>query len=137
MIDLKKLSDVQSVVDSLSGLPRKPCFILRGMQRDGGTSPKRKEEKATEKNDPALNRAGIWRVILCLLGRIFGKFEFQEDLHKWKSRGRYEYLIRLFTFGNLRSEFLESSISTRWRDCLNVISLIFYKRKKVTEYDEL
>ena len=23
------------------------------------------------------------------------------------------------------------------RDCLNVISLIFYKRKKVTEYDEL
>ena len=110
---------------------------MRGMQKDGGTSPKRKEEKATEKNDPALNRAGIWRVILCLLGRIFGKFEFQEDLHKWKSRGRYEYLIRLFTFGNLRSEFLESSISKRWRDCLSVISLIFYKRKKVTEYDEL
>ena len=50
---------------------------------------------------------------------------------------RYEYLIRLFTFGNLRSEFLEFSISTRWRDYLNVISLIFYKRKKVTEYDEL
>lgn len=105
MIDLKKLSDVQSVVDSLSGLPKEALFYIAGYAEGWRDKPKRKEEKATEKNDPALNRAGIWRVILCLLGRIFGKFEFQEDLHKWKSRARYEYLIRLFTFGNLKSEF--------------------------------
>ena len=30
MIDLKKLSDVQSVVDSLSGLPKEALFYIAG-----------------------------------------------------------------------------------------------------------
>ena len=39
MIDLKKLSDVQSVVDSLSGLPKEALFYIAGYAegwRDNG-----------------------------------------------------------------------------------------------------
>lgn len=45
MIDLKKLSDVQSVVDSLSGLPKEALFYIAGYAEGWRDKPKRKKKR--------------------------------------------------------------------------------------------
>ena len=47
MIDLKKLSDVQSVVDSLSGLPKEALFYIAGYAEGWRDKPKKKRRKST------------------------------------------------------------------------------------------
>ena len=50
MIDLKKLSDVQSVVDSLSGLPKEALFYIAGYAEGWRDKPKKKRRKSNGEN---------------------------------------------------------------------------------------
>lgn len=55
MIDLKKLSDVQSVVDSLSGLPKEALFYIAGYAEGWRDKPKKeKKKKQRRKTTPPL-----------------------------------------------------------------------------------
>ena len=52
MIDLKKLSDVQSVVDSLSGLPKEALFYIAGYAEGWRDKPKKKRTKSNGEKRP-------------------------------------------------------------------------------------
>ena len=52
MIDLRKLSDVQSVVDSLSGLPKEALFYIAGYAEGWRDKPKKKRRKSNGEKRP-------------------------------------------------------------------------------------
>ena len=52
MIDLKKLSDVQSVVDRLSGLPKEALLYIAGYAEGWRDKPKKKRRKSNGEKRP-------------------------------------------------------------------------------------